>query len=456
MKVFESLGHLLTSLSQFISRQRPSQRMHLVGLVGFVIVALSALLGVVDIGVRWNALPEANSPGLGALFMYPIGGRGFFGILFLALFVAVAWRSLSWLVSLTALLVAVRLVDVDGFILDSLESRDTLATAATREIGDVWPILLLAFEILSGAVLVVGAISLLLRSSAWRSFRQGLSDNLAALRISEIILWVTLLVQGSLAILAWVIVWIEPGYPVFATYPVLGRIVGFVLFVVLAAISVRSRVSLLSVALASFAVLRLGIDELIVGLTGQSDRFETGFLRNPFLNPIAEIQSLIGFLLPVLLLWIGAISIGSVVRRRSRNRINSWIDERRVAIYGAEDVGGDGPRRVSILAVISLIAALVFPVLGLVLAYAARNDFVAAQPRKSGVDLAVAATILGWFGLGVQLLFVSATLAGSILDGPNPIELALGFFGVLFGGGVLTPLGSESFSEWFFDAISNF
>ena len=457
MKIFETLGQVIDSLSKYFSRQSGPKSLHILGLIGFFIVAVSVALSIVDISVRWSALPATNDVGLGAaLFSYPVGGRGLFGLLFLALFLAAGWRSLTWLVTLSGVVVLSRLLDFDGFVLDAFDSRDTLARAIPSEVGEVWPVSLLAFEILAGIVFASGAISLLVKSRPWKTFRQGLRENLAALRISEVILWVILLVQGFLAILAWVIVWIEPGYPVFMTYPVLGRIVGLVIFVVLAALSVSSRVFLLSVAIGSFAVIRLGIDALVVDLSEQADRFSLGFRENPFLNPIAEIQTLIGFLLPVLLVWIGAISIASVVRKRARNRINSWIDERRDAIYGAEDAGELGPRRVSILAVISLIAALVFPVLGLVLAYAARNDFVAAQPRKSGVDIAVAATILGWFGLGLQLLFLSTTLVATILDGPDPIELFFGFFGILFGGGVLTPLGFESFSDWFFDALREF
>jgi len=267
----------------------------------------------------------------------------------------------------------------------------------------------------------------------------GLKAGFARLRISEIILWAVLVTKVVLFLVTWLYLWlVADAFPTMLTYPVSGRLVIVVLFGLLLVFAVRRRVVLLTLAISGYLVQLLGIDAMLVEAFNQVDRISGGQSVEPALLVINELNLLASFLLPVLLIWIAVMTVASVVRNRARNRINAWIDTRRESIYGVEDHGSETPSRVSILAVFALITAIVFPLLGLVLAYAARNDFVAARPKKAGVDLAVAATILGWFGLGVQLLIVIVTFAASVFDGPGPIDLMFGLFRAFFGFSALT------------------
>jgi hypothetical protein len=249
-----------------------------------------------------------------------------------------------------------------------------------------------------------------------------------------VILWVVLLLQGALFVLAWVYLWLgEDAFPVLMTYPAAGRLAIVVIFLVVVALSVRSRSFLLTVATASYAGVVLNIDSMLVQQFGQADRFNEALFATRQLSSVMGLSSLLAVVVPILLLWVALISVGAIVRRRTRSRISAWVDERRTAIYGAEDLGPDAPTRISVLAVLSLVAAIVFPLLGLVLAYAARNDFVAAKPRKSGLDLAIAATIIGWFGLGVQLLFVITAVVGALVGDFSVTELVFAGISALFG-----------------------
>ena len=271
-------------------------------------------------------------------------------------------------------------------------------------------------------------------SKAFASLRTRLRSGISNLRISEVILWVVLLVQGALFVLAWVYLWLgEDAFPVLMTYPAAGRLAIAVIFLVVVALSVRRRSFLLTVATASYAGVVLNIDSMLVQQFGQADRFNDALFATRQLSSVIGLSSLLEVVVPILLLWVALISVGAIVRRRTRSRISAWVDERRTAIYGAEDLGPDAPTRISVLAVLSLVAAIVFPLLGLVLAYAARNDFVAAKPRKSGLDLAIAATIIGWFGLGVQLLFVITAVVGALVGDFSVTELVFTGISALFG-----------------------
>lgn len=271
-------------------------------------------------------------------------------------------------------------------------------------------------------------------SKAFASYRTRLRSGISNLRISEVILWVVLLVQGALFVLAWVYLWLgEDAFPVLMTYPAAGRLAIAVIFLVVVALSVRRRSFLLTVATASYAGVILNIDSMLVQQFGQADRFNDALFATRQLSGVIGLRSLLEVVVPILLLWVALISVGAIVRRRTRSRISAWVDERRTAIYGAEDLGPDVPTRISVLAVLSLVAAIVFPLLGLVLAYAARNDFVAAKPRKSGLDLAIAATIIGWFGLGVQFLFVITAVVGALVGDFSVTELVFTGISALFG-----------------------
>lgn len=263
-------------------------------------------------------------------------------------------------------------------------------------------------------------------------FRFG--EHIAQRRISEVFLWGVNLLQVSLLLLMWVLVWLGgDAFEVMATYPVIGRFLIWLVFFFLVLYSIRSASLVISLAATNAVVTLLGLDASLVEIFGQQDRFLNALANTSSLFGIQQVVQLTSWLLPVLLIWTLVLSVARVVRARARARIDNWVDARRVAIYGAEDHGSDQPTRVSVLAVLALIGSLVFPVLGLVLAYAARNDFVQAKPRKSGVDLAVAATILGWFGLGAQLFLAIVWVFATAVLGIGLTDFFGQFATVLFG-----------------------
>jgi hypothetical protein len=260
------------------------------------------------------------------------------------------------------------------------------------------------------------------------------AQDIKARRISEVFLWGATLTQVGLLILMWVLVWLGgEAFEVMATYPVIGRLLIWVGFFIWVLYSIRSSSLLIALAATSALATTLGIDAALVEIFGQQDRFLNALANTSSLFGFQQLVQLAGWLITILLIWTLVLWVARVVRSRARDSIDSWVDARRVAIYGAEDHGGDQPTRVSVLAVLALIGSLVFPVLGLVLAYAARNDFVVAKPRKSGVDLAVAATILGWFGLGVQLFLAIVWVFTTVVLGIGLLDFFGQFTGVLFG-----------------------
>jgi hypothetical protein len=260
------------------------------------------------------------------------------------------------------------------------------------------------------------------------------AKDIKARRISEVFLWAVNLFQVSLLLLMWILVWLGgEAFEVMATYPVIGRFLIWLVFLFLIVYSIRSSSLLISLAATNAVATTVGLDAALVETFGQQDRFLNALANTSSLFGFQQLVQLAGWLLTILLIWTLVLSVARVVRSRARERIEAWVDARRVAIYGAEDHGGDQPTRVSVLAVLALIGSLVFPVLGLVLAYAARNDFVVAKPRKSGVDLAVAATILGWFGLGVQLFLAIVWVFTTVVLGIGLLDFFGQFTGVLFG-----------------------
>ena len=424
----------------------------------WVAVTVTVLLNILEVLYRWAAIGDVSGAPegfLSALGMYPIGGRLAAGILFLALFVWIGHRSKGWLLSLSAVYAVSRFVDLDAMFLGSLESRDTLLLAPAAEVDGLLPLVAGVWGYLTLAVFALVLVLELLNSRAYRTFRSRVRGDLGRLRISEIILWSLLLTQTILLLIAWMFLWLEgDAFPVLLTYPVLGRLIAFVAFALLLAFSIRARGFLLTLAVGSYFIGRLGIDSMAVQLFGQQDRFFSALYSSTNLNLVSQFLQGIALVVPILLIWVAVLSVARAVRARARDRINSWIDSRRIAIYGAEDHSEDLPTRVSLLAVFSLITSIVLPILGLVLAYAARNDFVAAKPRKSGVDLAVAATIIAWFGLGVQLLFVIVAFAAGLVGSPDPLELVFGLFSAVFGGSAISPFANEFFGDALLNVLS--
>ena len=406
----------------------------------WALVLATAVVNLFDVILKWSLLEGISGAPQGfvdGLFLYPVGGRLLAGLIFIAAFIYFAGKSKAWLLTLSSSYFVFRFLDVDGLIVDSLGSRDTLSLVRRPDIGEVWPLAVTVLNALVAIFLVGVLINAFTGTRVFQGYRSGLRHDISRLRISEIILWVTLLAQVLFFVVMWVYLWVGVNaFEVMLTYPVLGRLLGVVVFGLLVAVSVKSRGFLLTLGVAGYLFQLLGIDAMLVRAFRQQDRIFG--LLDPNLLAVGEMLTLTFFLLPVLLIWIALITIASVVRKRGRERINSWIDSRRESIYGVEDSDSEKPTRVSILAVFALITSIVFPLLGLVLAYAARNDFVAARPRKAGVDLAVAATIIGWFGLGVQLLFVIVAFVAGVFQGPSPIDLFFGLFQSLFGFGALT------------------
>jgi hypothetical protein len=260
------------------------------------------------------------------------------------------------------------------------------------------------------------------------------AQDIKARRISEVFLWGVNLFQVSLLLLMWILVWLGgEAFEVMSTYPVIGRFLIWLVFSFLIVYSIRSSSLLISLAATNAVATTLGLDAALVEAFGQQDRFLDALANTSSLYGIQQLVQLAGWLITILLIWTLVLSVARVVRSRARDRIEAWVDARRVAIYGAEDHGSDQPTRVSVLAVLALIGSLVFPVLGLVLAYAARNDFVVAKPRKSGVDLAVAATILGWFGLGAQLFLAIVWVFATAFLGIGLMDFFGQFAGAIFG-----------------------
>jgi hypothetical protein len=256
-----------------------------------------------------------------------------------------------------------------------------------------------------------------------------LFEGFKSLRISEVLLWVVTFAQVSLLILAWVFMWLAGFFPVVLTYPVIGRLLILLVFAALLVLTVHNRQMIITLASLAYLVGLLGLDSALVEIVGQSDRF----LGELYLSGFQPVIAILGFLLPLLLIWTALLAVARVVRRRTRDRLDEWVEVRRTSIFGSEDHAGNEPARISVLAVLALIFAIAFPVMGLVLSYAARNDFVAAKPRKSGLDLAVAATIVGWFGLGLQLLLAVTWILATVLLGVGLLEFIGQFVGLIFG-----------------------
>jgi len=388
-------------------------------IVLWALVGLVAVINFVDVLVRWAVITDSSFAAFG---LYPVGGRVVQGLVFLGLFFWLAAKSRAWLLGLSSVYFLARFLRLEEFVIDALGSKDTLQSSSVEAL-ETWGLLLTVINALVVVFLLGLLVATLLASALYRAYRDRFADDFKALRISEVFLWAINLAQVVLLILMWFLLWLGgDAFSVLATYPVIGRLVLWIVFLVLLLVAIRSRALIIGLALVSYLVTLLNIDGVLVETFDQVDRFSGSLANTSSLRPLDGVIGLLQVLLPVVLIWVVVLAIARVVRARARNRIETWVDARRTAIYGVEDHGGDQPTRVSVLAVLALVFAIWFPVLGLVLAYAARNDFVSAKPRKSGVDLAVAATIIGWFGLGAQLflaifwIFVSAVLGLDFLD----------------------------------------
>jgi hypothetical protein len=133
------------------------------------------------------------------------------------------------------------------------------------------------------------------------------------------------------------------------------------------------------------------------------------------------INGLAQFVVVAALVLIG---IFAIVGRYSA-AVGRWFDARHLEVYGSRPptIGTESPREVSVMAVLSLIFAFVSPIIGLILAYSARNTIVHSQGRKTGLELTIAAAIISWFFILaiVGLVFLSAL--APLLGIPNALDL---------------------------------
>ena len=407
--------------------------------------------------LRWPGVTKiAQDPPtvLGSLVDYVVGGR--LAIL-LAVLVVVLWfgvKSRAWLFLVAWVYHLAKLLHLDGRFVDAINSRDTLEQVPLSGGLESWPVAVSLIGIVTGLAFVALLLNLFLRSKTYQRLRDDVRGVVGSRRISELILFWLLISESLIFVLVWVAFYVEGTvFSVVSYYSVIGRLIAWVAFIVLLVVSLRSRAAFLALALVNFLVKFLQIDALIqeefVQQLRQEDLYFPTLSVSDNYQGALQLLGLLGFFIPVFLLWILLVSIGSVVRRRTRARIEAWVDTRRQEIYGAEDQGEQGPKRVSILAVFALVFSIVLPVLGLVLAYAARNDMVASQPRKTGLDLAVAATIISWFVLGVQLLLVVITVVAGLFGGGEPLQILLEVFTSVFGWGALDPFGGSLIEQLF-------
>jgi hypothetical protein len=110
--------------------------------------------------------------------------------------------------------------------------------------------------------------------------------------------------------------------------------------------------------------------------------------------------------------WLGSLNlfvfilitftIGWALTRTYRQRVINWIDTKGAEVAkNAADYEHTSP-----LAIISLVLAFIFPIGGLLLAAIAKRDIALARQNVGGVDLIVAANVIGVTFLVLQSLVI--------------------------------------------------
>lgn len=120
-----------------------------------------------------------------------------------------------------------------------------------------------------------------------------------------------------------------------------------------------------------------------------------------------------------------SVIAGFKIVRHYANNVSAWFDARHLEVYGKNPTqpSDDEPRDVSVMAVLSLIFAFIFPIIGLILSYSARNSIVYSKGRKTGLELTIAAAIISWFSLIViGFLVFTWVVAGSLLAIVGPFN----------------------------------
>jgi hypothetical protein len=111
-------------------------------------------------------------------------------------------------------------------------------------------------------------------------------------------------------------------------------------------------------------------------------------------------------------------------------RVQSWIDTRMAELY-EDDMARKAPvepRTTSLMAVFSLIFALVFPFVGLILAHSARNEIAISRGTKYGTEMTIAAAVISWVFIGAYVVLFLALFVFLPL-------LGIGDLAYLLGGG---------------------
>ena len=110
-------------------------------------------------------------------------------------------------------------------------------------------------------------------------------------------------------------------------------------------------------------------------------------------------------------IFLISFTIVWVLTKTYRQRVIEWIDRRGAEVSkSAADYEHTSP-----LAIISLVLAFIFPIGGLLLAAIAKRDIALARQKVGGVDLIVAANVIGVTFLILQSLVIIGWL-NTVLD----------------------------------------
>jgi hypothetical protein len=249
-----------------------------------------------------------------------------------------------------------------------------------------------------------------------------------ALRTSEKVLAATLLLFSSTLILKW----LEPFTSGFFDFTDPGseypadqwlRLLFIVTLVtlVLFGLSIPSLLVVSAVVAAAWSTL---LEAPLVVAFGQRDRLVP--YNSTSFEAFSQLASFALILVLFMTIWV---VVGRFILDYKR-RVMSWA-EKRSDHYAGVDLpvaGSEVRQQVSVLAILGLIFAFVIPILGLILSYAARNDIVVSKGHKTGFDMAVTASIIGWAFLILQ----SLVLVFLVLTGALAQSLPGLFFGDLF------------------------
>lgn len=153
-----------------------------------------------------------------------------------------------------------------------------------------------------------------------------------------------------------------------------------------------------------FTVLwEFGLGELVFSFSIPRSNLSLvqNFGNNPFLTVLGRVA------LVLAVVSLVALSIKGLIDRYSQ-RVTAWIDRRIVELYEGETESKAHlePRTTSVMAVLSLIFSFLFPLIGLILAYSARNEIAVSRGRKYGTDLTIAAAIISWLGIYLTLFLL--------------------------------------------------